>query len=202
MRRFGRFWWAALLLASACGSDAGAEVVLDWTDPVPVEVEAGLVVGPCSGGGEAPIVCVSRDGIDLALIEHGSAPLSSFPEVPAGTGSGAALDIISAGYLDSFGADRAAGCPGWQFTATGPAAVPVAGSEGRAVGFALERDGRRTEQSESGFVIVGDTVHWLTINLWDPAAACLPDTERPTAPPQDWERLLGLFGRIAAGSRF
>jgi hypothetical protein len=205
MRRFGievRWLLLALLVLAACGSGPGAAVAFDWADPAPIELEGDLVVGPCAGGGEAPVACVSRDGIDLALIEHGSAPRSTFPGVPTGAGAGEALEIITAGYLDSFGGDRAAGCSRWDFVPTGPAAATVAGAEGRVVGFALERGGSRTELSESRFIISDDTVHWLTLNLWDPATACLPDAERPAASPADWEGIVAAFRQVAAGSRF
>jgi hypothetical protein len=205
VRRTGievRWLWLALLVLAACGSGSGDAVAFDWADPAPVELDGGLMVGPCGGGGEAPVACISRDGVDLALIEHGSAPLSTFPDVPAGAAAGEALEIITAGYLDSFGGDRAEGCPRWEFAPTGPEPATVAGAEGRVVGFALRRGGSRTELSESRFIISDDTVHWLTINLWDPATACLPDPERTATPVEDWELVAEVFVRVAAGSRF
>jgi hypothetical protein len=196
-----RWLWVVMFVMGSCGSGLGEPVPFDWTDPVPIDLDGGLTVGPCAGGGDAPVACLSRNGADLALIEHGTAPLSSFPDVAGGSGSREALEIITTGYLESFRADRRAGCPDWDFLATGPEPATVALGEGRVVGFTLERDGERTELSESHFVISGDTVHWLTINLWHAATACLPDGERPTASPGDWDGILTAFRLVASGSR-
>lgn len=188
-------------LTAACGS-AIDSFGYDWADPRPVTSAAGWTFGPCEGGGKAPLVCITVDGVWKGVIEHGSAPLDTFAEIPSGASGGEALDIVTAEYVESFRQDRSAGCADWEFVPANTESVTVAGSDGRVVGFALRRDGVVTEVSETRFAVIDDEIHWLTANALDPITACLVDPEVAAPTVAEWETLRPGFAALAAGSIF
>ena len=139
------------------GPATEVSATVDWrARTVDVAGLEGFGIGFCEG--EAPFLCVSRDGAVIGAIE-----LVSFP------GGGAALDggvdAWVADHVGSLAEDRRAGCdPGYQLTADDTGSVPFAGLPGYRYGFTGEIGGRPVERVVGAGVVADGHLHLLVLN--------------------------------------
>jgi hypothetical protein len=82
---------------------------IDWENPQnPVAVGVGWVIARCEG--EAPLLCISRDGDIVGVVEWFVADPFTYDVYDPEADEEANLRAIAADFIDSFVADRAAGC--------------------------------------------------------------------------------------------
>ncbi len=138
---------AAGLALTACGaSDAAEAPVVDWVDPAQaVELDGGWTVAACEG--DAPLLCVARDGAPVGVVEAAAYPLASFPLLDPGAGDAANLRAIAADFVEAMRADRAAGCgTDYGFEPIEPEPFELGDAAGLAYGFTGTRaDGAPSE---------------------------------------------------------
>ena len=172
---------------SACSSDHQAvsasttttvapTAAIDWTAPAPTDVGQGWSVRDCEG--DAPLVCVDRDGAPAGVLEIGRFPLDSLSEVVAARqqdGDRAALDTQAKVFLRDLSADRKEGCG----IGYGIAPAPVAhlrAADGPVVRYGFTGtgdDGSPSERIVQYAGIRGTTLVILTANAYD-VGGCLP----------------------------
>jgi hypothetical protein len=140
---------------------------IDWADPsVIVTLGDGWTVQACEG--EAPLLCVSRNGSHIGLVEANEYPLDSFegtnPKDPGGS-----LILIAEDFIDSMAADRAAGCGvGYRLDPHMTSPVTVGGQPGIRFGYTgVMADGSPSERIAQFGTIVGDEVLLLTAAAYD-----------------------------------
>ena len=153
--------------------------------------------------GEAPVLCVHRDGEHVGVVEHAPFALSSMPAVQEAIASGTVLDGARAlvdDYHASHGADREAGCPeGYQFAAEEPVEVEVAGQPGLRYGFVvIDAAGIPVERNTAYVTILGDQVHLITA-VANEETSCVGagELEFDVATLREFEPLLGEVVRVS-----
>lgn len=170
------FVGAALLgvLLVACG-DAAAEPepepageAVDWTDPGRVVTfDGGWAVRACEG--DAPLLCVERDGTPVGVVEATTYPVASFDTLDPERTADENLRTLAAGFVETFEADRAAGCGAEYVFEPLPAAPFTLGAEpGVVYGFAgTMPDGQASELNLQYAAIVGDRIVAVTAIAYD-----------------------------------
>lgn len=140
-------------------------VAVDWDAPSPTALPGGWVVRDCEG--DAPLLCLVRDGEVVGAAEVTAFPVETLPGVAralAADGPIAALQVHAREFLDAFRADRAAGCGAdyayapdepLAFTAAGDPAVKTAFSGGAPGGPPTERVLRWVGLRDGMLVAVG-----------------------------------------------
>lgn len=143
----------AVCLLTACGgetpepgrspssqpSDSPVPAVsIDWSarPTQPLHLEDGFTVQGCPG--DAPFLCVSREGDTVGSVEYGSYPAS--PQTSLAS-------LIDDDYR-SFTEDREASCPpGFEVETEEPADARVGGTGGKRSGYSVvDGDGRTVER--------------------------------------------------------
>jgi hypothetical protein len=195
---------ALAVLLAACGGTAPpttlppvAPVAVDWSALEDVDLGNGWALDACGG----PLACVTRNGTWLGNLDWFSAQVSDFDFLAGVADPAEAARLVAADYLDSFAADRAVGCPGWEFRPAEPRPAAVGGTGGLTYGFSLWKEGREAERTIVHSVVLDGRVQVLTITGADPEAACL-GYEGAALPLADLDAFSPLLERIAAGSRF
>lgn len=134
---------------------------MDWSDPaVVLELGDGWAVQKCEGA--APLLCVSRDGEHVGLVEANVYPRASYDVT--GEDPRDVLTAIAAEFVADLSADREAGCGrGYIFESHPTEDVVVAGLPGLAFGFTgtLE-NGTPSEHIRQFGTIVSDDVVLFT----------------------------------------
>ena len=196
-----------LALLTGCGSDddggaaadpttttsrppAAVTASVDWVDrTVEVEGVEGFDIDFCEG--DAPILCVSRDGEWIGGVE-----LASFPG-----GAGALDDGVEAWVDDlvrTLEDDRRRGCdPSYALTADDTEAVPFAEREGFAYRLTGTVDGRSVERVAGVGVVDGAHLHLLVLNALSDDACLARESELPLDAADDLEPVLRA---LAAGT--
>lgn len=174
-------------------------LVVDWEDLEPVDLGDGWVVRDCDG--DAPLVCVDRDGEFVGLIE-----LNTFP-VPAELEDAADADELvaamrawAADSLDGVVADRAQGC-GAAYEVEVEAAVEqmVAGNPGVRYGFRGIEDGAMTEYVIS-YATVADDQLWIVVADGAADGGCMGSDELQLFDPAVLDTFAPLLDRVVAGT--
>ncbi len=132
---------------------------VDWDDPAQVaRFDGGWSVRACEG--DAPLLCVERDGLVVGIVEAASYELASFSDLDPAASADANLRALAAGFVDTFRTDRAAGCGAdYRVDPVEPAPFRLGDTEGLAFGFAGTRDdGRPSEMSLQYAAITGDRI--------------------------------------------
>lgn len=112
----------------------GSDRVIDWSDSSPVALEDGWTVRSCEG--DAPILCVERDGNTVGGVEANAFPIASFDALDPGADDKTNLQLFARSFLDTFEADRAAGCGAdYRFAPIDPEPFPLGGEVGITYGF-------------------------------------------------------------------
>lgn len=193
----------SLLLLAACGDDdttttgpdptnpdigALIDLEVDW-DARTVEGDAGeWTVEFCPG--EAPFLCVSRDG-DLV----GSVELGTFDAPDGG------LDAWVAGHYESLAADRRDTCEdGYAVDGDPPVPNVLGDHDGISYGYtASDGDGTDVERGLGHAAIVGDTLYLLTAHAYTDGS-CVGGAEGEFSDVGAVEDFAPVLAALAAGS--
>lgn len=194
----------ALLAFAACTSNNEADptptprpsplpIAIDWANLVeldPVTVED-VVLKDCEG--DAPLLCVERDGNRLGSIELGLFPRD--PETDPQT-----LEALAKDHRSTFASDRREGCPsGYSVRSDATKRLPVAGLDGIRTGFTvLDADGKLVEHNITYFAIDGDRLVTLGVEGLAAEGSCLELLGGFDA--ETVGELLPIFDRVAMGS--
>ncbi len=140
---------------------------MDWFDPAVVaEVEGGWAVHACEG--DAPLLCVERDGVTVGTIDAMAYPVSSFDDLDPSDDAAANLRTFAEGFVEALGEDRAAGCGSdYQFTPLPSESFPIGGA-GIFYGFEGHlADGSPSEVNLQYATIVGDSIVTMVAIAYD-----------------------------------
>jgi hypothetical protein len=188
----------AVVLTGACGGDdgndggsdppgastssttsaVGAQVpeVDDWlARDLAVDLGGGFLLTHCEG--DAPILCLSRDGESRGIVELSAFPVASLDEVRQALPQGprAALEAHAGDHVRSLRADRIAGC-GEGYTVTPLAFTVTEGPAGPVIsyGFTGARRGEPvSERTVQWAALRGDDLVLLNLSGYDDGA-CVP----------------------------
>jgi hypothetical protein len=167
-------------------------VPIDWSarPDEPVSLAGGFSVQGCPG--DAPFLCISREGDEVGLVEY-----LNFPASPGTTVDG----LIEDDYR-TFTEDREGTCPTeFEVKTDEPAGAEVGGSEGRRSGYSVvDGDGRTVERYVKYWAVEGGAVHLVSAEAQE-EGTCSPGdgAEFSDAVLADFEP---SFAAVAAGSRF
>ncbi len=111
------------------------EASIDWSDPtVVVTFDDGWTIHKCEG--DAPMLCVEKDGEAVGSVEAAAFPISSFPDLDPKADDATNLEGYAKGYFTAFAEDRAEGCGAdYAFTPIDTAAFDLGGTSGVSFGF-------------------------------------------------------------------
>jgi hypothetical protein len=171
----------------------------DWSDPAPVDVD-GWHLESCEG--DAPLVCVERDGQIVGLVERLEFPLDSFDDLAAPLAAGdeeAAYDALAAAFVRDLTADRETGCEDG-YTVEPLPVIHVTTPDGTAAryGFAATTaSGDPAERVVQYAAVRGDTLVLLAANA-SSADGCLPP-EGPEFTPHLLEAFEPVFDGLVQG---
>jgi hypothetical protein len=193
-----------LLLLAGCTEDSpdpeptgsqGPEVVVDWSErpTEPLRLAGGFTAVGCPG--DAPFLCISKDGVTVGLVEYFSFPA---PDEPAAKGLD---DVIEEDY-GSFTSDREVLCPaGFEVRTVDPAAADVGGAGGmRSEYSVVDAAGETVERYVKYWAVAAGQVHLLSAeaqgeNSCSPAEGEVFSSSLLT----EFEQ---AFRTVAEGSRF
>ena len=202
--------FASMVLLAACGSgrDAGAPAAsststststppgsavtatVDWAArTVDLKGASGYEIRFCDG--DAPILCVARDGELIGGIE-----LVTFPGGAEALDDGA--DAWAADHYRTLTADRREGCdPAYELDPDEIEAVTFAGQQGYRYGFTGSIDGRPVERVIGIGAARGDDLHLLVLNALADDGCLAREGELDLTAAADLDRVLDA---LAAGS--
>ncbi|MGH8946084.1 MAG: hypothetical protein ACRDVL_08045 [Acidimicrobiia bacterium] len=146
----------------------GVGAMVDWEDTGKVvELQDGWTVHACEG--DAPVLCVEREGLPVGVVEAIAYPVSSFDDLDPAADPGTNLRAFAQGFVEAIGADRAAGCgPEYEFQPIPVEAFVLGGTPGIAYGFVgTMPDGRSSELNLQYATIVGDQVLSIVAIAYD-----------------------------------
>lgn len=164
-----------VLLVAACGDASvtpdqvpGPDVPqIDWSDSTKTsELPGGWTVHACEG--DAPLLCVERDGEYVGTIELMSYPVSSFTDLDPDRSTGENLLVLADGFIRALAADRAVGCGAdYVLTPIEPTVFDL-GDGGMAYGFeGALGDGRPSELNLQYSTIVDDMIVSVVASAYD-----------------------------------
>lgn len=170
----------------------GAAVSIDWsarpTDPL--ALDGGFSVAGCEG--DAPFLCISRNGEQAGLVEYLAFQASS----------GASLSSLIEDDYRSFTEDREQTCPPeFEVKTEEPSEAEVGGSEGMRSGYSVvDGDGRTVERYVKYWALEGGMVHLLAAEAQE-EGTCSP-AEGPVFKDAALKSFEPSFAAIAEGSVF
>lgn len=148
-----------------------AELAGHWTDEFTVGPGGGWTLGACEG--DAPDICVFRDGELVGNLE--------LAEYPIDEPSGAPLEIAEGraeSFLEFFADDRAKGCADFEFVADPIEEVAVGGVPGVKTGFRLvAQDGTVVERVINHFVVHDGVLFLVNTDAYVTDGGCLDPSE-------------------------
>jgi hypothetical protein len=164
-----------LMTILACGGQGadpdvppeGEGRVVDWTDPDKVVEAEGWTVTACEG--DAPLLCVGREGVTVGVVEAISFPLDSFEDLDPSADPEANLERLAADFFEAIRSDREIGCgPGYQFDELPPEPFVLGGTPGMAYGLrGTMPDGSPSEFNLQYATISGDQILLITAVAYD-----------------------------------
>lgn len=197
---------ALMLLLAGCTADSpdpgpttpaptgspGPEVAIDWSQrpAQPVELAGGFTAVACPG--DAPFLCISKDGRTVGFVEY-----LSFAASPGGT----LADVIQDDYR-SFTSDRETTCPdGFEVRTVEPASAGVGGGDGmRSEYSVVDESGETVERYVKYWMLAGDQVHLLSAEAQE-EKSCSP-AEGEVFSDSLLSEFEDSFRAVAEGSRF
>ncbi len=167
---------AGAVLLAACSATAAEPTsplpepigAVDWDDPSrAARFNGGWEVRACEG--DAPLLCVSRDGAVVGVVEALAYPVASFDDLDVEADDAANLAALAAGFVEALGSDRAAGCGAdYGFEPIDPEPVRLGEAQGLAYGFTGTRaDGQPSELNLQYSAIVGDRIVSIVAAAYD-----------------------------------
>ncbi len=143
-------------------------LIVDWVDPSrALDVGDGWTVAACEG--DAPLLCVSRDGVVQGGVEASAYDLASIPNIDPEDDVDAQLRALVEGFTEAIGSDRAEGCgPDYVFEPIAPTPFVLANLPGTAYGFVgTMPDGRPSELNLQYATIVEDQIVTIVAIAYD-----------------------------------
>jgi hypothetical protein len=170
---------------------------LDWTGDFSFDLGGGYALGPCEG--DAPIVCVSKDGWVIGTVEYITYDATTFDYLAGVEDPMESVALLASNYLDTFAADRTTSCPALRFAVIEPQPATVTGVPGVVFGFA-EFDGEIEVERNLLFAARQvDLINLVNAGALD-EGACV-SAEGATLLPSDLEAIRpGLEAAIASAS--
>lgn len=154
----------------------GDGAVLNWEDSSQrLELDGGWVVAACEG--EAPLVCVGRDGVAVGTLEATSYPIDGLPYWDPAVDAQTNLEAVAADYHAVFAEDRPQGCGAdYGFETLDPRPFVLGGTPGLAYGFAgTMPDGSPSELHLQYAAVVDDRVVSILAAAYDEGGCPGPD---------------------------
>jgi hypothetical protein len=202
----------ALLLAAACSGGGGEEGAgtttstpatgaIDWRHPEPLDAGDGWRLDDCEG--DAPIVCVDRDGEPAGFLEVVEFPVASFDVMAEPLADGdddAALDALASSFGTDLAADRSLGC-GEGYVVDPLPVTHLTTGDGPAVRYGLvgtTAGGEVSERVVQYAAIRGDSLVVLVAAAYD-ADGCLV-AEGEEFAPDVLEAFQPVLDRVVAAS--
>ena len=179
-----------------------APLAIDWSG----RTISPATVGPWSVRfceGEAPLICLDRDGRPAGAIERSEFPVSSIPSLQqaleAKVTARAALAVLAQQTVETFAADRKEGCgTDYLVTAEPVVAQPVLGGEGVRYGWSARVGGEVVERSVT-YAAVREGVLHLLVAGGLAEGGCVEKLGEFGV--QDLEAALPVLDRVAASPR-
>jgi hypothetical protein len=146
-----------------------------------VDLGGGWSAKHCEG--EAPIICVSRDGEAAGLVELATFPVDSFdlPGFQDAVADGdveEALTILAADFVSVFEVDRTDACgTDYELEGTTPEPATVLGRAGMRYGYVGTDGGRLVERQVNHGTIIGDEVVLVNASAYAPDGCVPPEGE-------------------------
>ena len=160
--------------AATSTSEAGVEPY-DWRAPTRVALDDEWTLDDCEG--DAPFVCVERNGETVGFLEIVEFPVESFEQLrePLADGDEArALEVLAESFFRDLRDDRSLGC-GEGYTVEPIEPRPVTTADGPALRYGLvgtTADGAAAERVVQYAAIRGETLVLLAANAYS-ADGCL-----------------------------
>ena len=131
--------------------------------------------------GEAPLLCVERDGTHLGVIELASYPADGIDDLAA----------WARAFYETMAADRSAGCdPAIEVVGDDPVRAMFAGHDGIRYGYTATIDGRPVERVLAHAAVVDGTLWLLTANALADESCLARESELPIDVMADLEPVL------------
>ena len=142
-------------------------LIVDWEPDKVLTLDEPWAIHACEG--EAPVLCVERDGTVVGAVEALTHPIDSFDDLDPDTVNDQILTTFAQGFLDAMIADRAAGCGGvYKVETIGPEPFVLGDTPGIAYGFAgTTSDGRSSELNRQYATVVEDLIVSLVAIAYD-----------------------------------
>ena len=168
---------AALPVAEPTPNAPGDPPSVDWGDSGRrVIFDIGWSIYACDG--DAPLLCVEKDGRPVGVVEAMAHPIGSFPDLDTEESPQSTLRTFAAGFVDSLRRDRAEGCgPDYGFAPMAPQPITLGDTPGISFGYiGTMRDGSPSELNLQYAAVVGDQIVSIVAIAYDEG---LPRSRRP-----------------------
>lgn len=156
--------------------DEGDWPTVDWSDPDKVaRLEDGWSVAACEG--DAPLLCVERDGAVVGAVEAVAFPVESLDWFDSSASSDDNLAALAEEFVQAIGADRATGCGSdYVFDPFAPEPFVLANTPGIFFGFkGTMPDGRPSELNLQYATLVEDRIVSVVAAAYDEGGCPGPD---------------------------
>lgn len=149
------------------------EIEAHWTADFSLELDDTWSLRECEG--DAPDICVERDGEIVGNLELSEYPLDEAEKEQA------PADVArtrAQGFLDFFSGDRAEGCPDFQFVADPVDLTMVGGQPGARTGFRLlDATGRTVERVTTHYAVHDGALFLVNTDAYALDGGCLDQSE-------------------------
>lgn len=142
--------------------------ILHWDDPSrTTDLGGGWSAVACQG--EAPLICVRKDGSASGHLEAIAYPIDSFPDLNPEADAEANLGLFAEGFFEALSADREAGCGSdYVFAAIEPEPFVLANTPGIVFGFEGRMgNGQPSEYNLQYATIVDSTIISIVAAAYD-----------------------------------
>lgn len=179
--------------------DTDAPIVASWDIGAPgVELPDGSVAVHCEG--DAPLLCIERDGAAVGLLELFDYELTPEFEAAAADDLDAALRAWADEHLEWVKSDRAAGCgDGYTFEAEPTRSTRLGMLPALQVGFTGTEGGVVTEHVRLWSTVAGGK-RWIVTAQAASPDGCMASDELLVFEPAVMARMLPILDRVVAGT--
>lgn len=177
---------------------ATAPIVASWAPDAPAtELPDGWTMRDCPG--DAPIICVDRDGAIAGRLVLDSFPLdTALAAAEDDEATAAALRANAESRIDGLKADRAAGC-GYEVTGDSIADVLMGGLPGVRAGI-RSRSADGTAELVMTYATVSSGQLWILVAESAAEGTCMDDAEMDLFTPSALDAFLPVLDRVVAGT--
>jgi hypothetical protein len=146
----------------------GDAPIVDWTDPgKTVTFDDGWTIHACEG--DAPLLCVEREGVAVGAVEALAYPVESLAWFDPSSGSDENLAALAEDFARVLGSDRASGCGNdYVFEPFSPEPFVLANTPGIFFGFSgTMPDGDPSELNLHYATLVEDRIISIVAGAYD-----------------------------------